>query len=312
MRRTARALSVAVLAGVVLGGGASAAFADPSAEVSPGTAQPGGDVSVSVSCDPVGQGAPETLEATSQAFDQGSVRLTHVPAADDDVSGPEYRGTARLAATAADAAGDTGPVTAPGAGAEADTVGPDTVPEPTGLDPTGADVAVPDPTGTDRAAPDAAGTGRGAPDAAGGAPAWTVGGTCPAAPGEQGQPWNTTFTVARGDHHADAGEAGVTGASCPKPRPKAGADAAVPAPTWTPDPGHGSCVPTPVPVPVPPTAPDHRSSSTPAPVQRGVEAGGGGAFTPSVPALATGAALIAAALGGAVYRLRGKGVRRNG
>ena len=101
MRRTARALSVAVLAGAVLGGGASAALADPSAEVSPGTARPGGDVSLSVSCDPVGQAAaPDSVEATSRAFDQGSVRLTHVPAADDDVSGPEYRGTARLTASA--------------------------------------------------------------------------------------------------------------------------------------------------------------------------------------------------------------------
>ncbi|MEJ8671823.1 hypothetical protein WKI71_36275 [Streptomyces sp. MS1.AVA.1] len=37
MRRTARALSVAALAGVVLGFVASAAFAEPTAEVSPGS-----------------------------------------------------------------------------------------------------------------------------------------------------------------------------------------------------------------------------------------------------------------------------------
>ncbi|MEU6534686.1 hypothetical protein [Streptomyces sp. NPDC047000] len=374
MRRTARALSMAVLAGAVLGGGAPSAFADPSAEVSPGTVQPGGDVSVSVSCDPVGAGAPDTVEATSPAFDRGSVRLAHVAAADDDVSGPEYRGTARLTATAGEAAGGTG--TPPGAGAGAgagdrgaagaqadavgpdavgpdavgpdavgpDAVGPDAVPEPAGADMAGADTAVPDAvTGTDRAAAVPTATDGAAPDAVGG-PAWTVGGTCPGAPGEQGQPWNTTFTVADDDHRAagDAGEAGVTGspgvpeatgatvatgpaggtdASCPKPQPppqpkpksEPRADDAVPPPTWTPGPGQASCAPATAPVPAPSTAPGHRSTDTdtPAPVQRGVQAGGGGVFTPSVPALATGAALIAAALGGAVYRLRGRGMRRH-
>ncbi|MFF3919651.1 hypothetical protein ACFYZB_40770 [Streptomyces sp. NPDC001852] len=44
----------------------------------------------------------------------------------------------------------------------------------------------------------------------------------------------------------------------------------------------------------------------PATVQHGVEAGAGGSFTDSVPALAAGATLIAAACGGAGYRLYGR------
>ncbi|MGW7526130.1 hypothetical protein [Streptomyces sp. NPDC054783] len=41
-------------------------------------------------------------------------------------------------------------------------------------------------------------------------------------------------------------------------------------------------------------------------MQHGVEAGAGGSFTDSVPALAAGAALMAAACGGAGYRLYGR------
>jgi hypothetical protein len=97
MRRTARALSVAVLAGVAVGVAVPVAFADPAAEVSPSSVQPGGSVTVSVSCDPVSGTAPATIEATSQAFDEGAVLLQLVPGNDDTVSGPAYRGTARIA-----------------------------------------------------------------------------------------------------------------------------------------------------------------------------------------------------------------------
>ncbi|MGW1913069.1 hypothetical protein ACWCQS_20615 [Streptomyces sp. NPDC002076] len=41
-------------------------------------------------------------------------------------------------------------------------------------------------------------------------------------------------------------------------------------------------------------------------MQHGAEAGTGGSYTDSVPALAAGAALIAAACGGAGYRLYGR------
>jgi hypothetical protein len=118
MRRTARALSVAVLAGVALGGPAPVVRADPganpaakpgvnpAAEVSPATARPGGSVTVSVSCGPGRGPAPKTVEATSKAFAGGVVELRRVPG--EDPAGPAYRGTARIAPAAEPGAGPAG------------------------------------------------------------------------------------------------------------------------------------------------------------------------------------------------------------
>ncbi|WP_262056656.1 hypothetical protein [Streptomyces sp. STR69] len=96
MRRTALALSVVALVGVVGGAAAPALAADPGAQVSPSTAQAGGSVTVSVSCEVIGGIAPETLDASSQAFDDGTVQLRRVPGDDDRVAGAAYRGTARI------------------------------------------------------------------------------------------------------------------------------------------------------------------------------------------------------------------------
>ncbi|WP_329332808.1 hypothetical protein OG866_07965 [Streptomyces sp. NBC_00663] len=205
MRRTVRALSVAVLAGAVVGVGGSAALADPAAEVSPGSVEPGGSVTISVSCDPVTAAAPATIEATSQAFDEGTVQLQRVPGNDGAVTGAAYRGTARMGS-----AGDYGDDSA-----------------------------------------------------------WTVDGTCPGAAGAQGKPWSATFDVAGGSGSGDGG-GGRQG--CTEPRVE-------PCPTPS------------------------------APVQQGVHAGAGGAFTDSVPALVAGGVLIAGALGGAVYRVRRRSPR---
>ncbi|MFF4269349.1 hypothetical protein [Streptomyces sp. NPDC001536] len=141
MRRTARALSVAVLAGVAVGVAVPVAFADPAAEVSPSTVQPGASVTVSVTCGSTGGTAPATIEATSQAFEEGTAQLQLVPGNDAAVSGPAYRGTARTAS-------------AQDLDAGADAVGEDS--------------------------------------------AWTVDGTCPAAPGGQGKQWSATLTVTHG------------------------------------------------------------------------------------------------------------------
>ncbi|MDL2077075.1 hypothetical protein QNN03_11550 [Streptomyces sp. GXMU-J15] len=200
MRRTVRLLSALALGGVVLGFCASAAWSEPVAEVSPSTAQPGGSVTVSVRCDPTGGPAPATLDATSMAFEEGTVALHKVGDKDDRGGGPAYRGTARIASAAELEEGDS--------------LGPDT--------------------------------------------AWTVDGTCPAAPGGQGKQWSATFTVAKGGHTGHP------------PRPCA--------------------------------TQSHRESCPPAVIQ-GVHAGEGGAFTDSVPALIAGGTLIAAAAGGAGYRL---------
>ncbi|MES5818958.1 hypothetical protein [Streptomyces sp. RG80] len=204
MRRTARALSVAVVAGVAVGVAVPVAFADPAAEVSPSSAHPGGSVTVSVTCDSSGGTAPTSIEATSQAFDEEAVALQLVPGNAGAVSGPAYRGTARIASA--------------------------------------QDL-------------------EGGPEGVGDDSAWTVDGTCPAAPGGQGKQWSATFTVTNG---------GGESHSCTEPRTE---------------------------------------QCSPAPVQRGVRAGQGGAFTGSVPALVTGGLLIAGALGAAGYRVRRKGPR---
>lgn len=205
MRRRARVLSAAVLAGAVLGVAAPVAYADPAAEVVPHEAAPGETVTISVSCDPTGGSAPENIDAGSQAFEQGTVKLQRIPGNDDPAGGPSYQGTARIA-PAADF--ETGP------------------------------------------------------DAAGGSTEWGVDGVCPAPPGAEQKQWSATFTVNLGGHH-----------------------------------------PTQHPTDQPTHQPTHHDTHRPAPVQRGVHAGSGGAFTDSVPAMVAGGLLIVGALGGAVHRL---------
>ncbi|MFJ1962382.1 hypothetical protein [Streptomyces massasporeus] len=225
MRRSLHALSVAVLAGSALVGFAPAVFAEPAAEVSPATVQPGGTLTVSVSCDPTGGPPPDTVDATSQAFDEGTVPLQRVTGNDDEVSGPAYRGTARIA-SAENFEGD--------------------------------------------------------PDAPGEDSAWSVEGTCPAAPGGEGATWSATFTVAHG-----------SGPHKPSHKP-----------THEPpyDPTHP---PTHKPCPEPSHHREsHHTECGGPPVQRGVRAGDGGAFTDSVPALVAGGVLIAGAFGAAAHRLR--------
>ncbi|WP_069760378.1 hypothetical protein [Streptomyces sp. LUP47B] len=223
MRRTARlrALSVVLpVLGITLGVAPPNAFAEPAAEVSPSSVQPGGSVTVSVSCDPGTGTPPATVDATSEAFETGTVRLQLVPGNDDKASGPAYSGTARIAADQELQEGAGG-------------VGPDS--------------------------------------------AWTVDGTCPTADRAPGQAWSATFTVTRG---------AATGSShrpCTEPRTEPRAE----------------------PSTEPRTEPRTESCDT-AVVQRPVHAGQGGSFTDSVPALATGALLIAGAAAGAVYRLRRK------
>ncbi|MFJ4534850.1 hypothetical protein ACIP39_02550 [Streptomyces tibetensis] len=219
MRRSLYALSVSVLAGSALVGFAPAEFSEPAAEVSPATVQPGGTLTVSVSCDPTDGPPPDSIDATSQAFDEGTVPLQLVTGNDDEVSGPAYRGTA-LISSAESFEGD--------------------------------------------------------PDAQGEDSAWTVDGTCPAAPGGEGTPWSATFTVTHG-----------SAPHKPSHRP-------------THPPTHEPC----------PEPPHHRepqhTECEPAAVQRGVRAGDGGAFTDSVPAMVAGGVLIAGAFGAAAHRLRNR------
>jgi hypothetical protein len=96
VRRSARALSAAVLAGAALGVAVPLAHAEPAGEVSPESVSPGGSVTVSVTCDPTGGPAPGTIDAVSQAFEAGTVQLRLVSGG-DAAAGPTYSGTARIA-----------------------------------------------------------------------------------------------------------------------------------------------------------------------------------------------------------------------
>ncbi|MFF1450075.1 hypothetical protein ACFVYF_18330 [Streptomyces sp. NPDC058274] len=282
MRRTARVLFATALAGAVVGGTASTAFADPAAEVSPRTVAPGGTVTVSVSCDTAGGTPPEYIDATSQGFEDGKVRLHRVAGTDDSAAGAAYSGTARIPAagsadrsdgagndsndgrsTAETGAGDTGAsgdgAAVPGAvepsdAGGADSVGPDSVgPDSVGPDSVETDAAVPDSLGAD-----GGGHGDVGPDAVGADGEWDVDGACPGGAGGKEKQWSASYSVSRdgtGSHETanpghDTGEHPVVGA------------------------------------------------------QRGVHAGEGGTFTDSLPALITGSVLIAGAVGAAVYRLR--------
>ncbi|WAU86508.1 hypothetical protein O1Q96_32850 [Streptomyces sp. Qhu-G9] len=112
MRRTARVLSATALTALSLGTAAAAAAANPAAEVSPRTVAPGGTVTVSVSCEPTGGPPPETIDATSQAFEHGTVQLHEAQGGADGgpeggpegkggpAGGPAYSGTARIAPAA--------------------------------------------------------------------------------------------------------------------------------------------------------------------------------------------------------------------
>ncbi|MGW2834481.1 hypothetical protein [Streptomyces sp. NPDC001286] len=290
MRRTARVLSAAALAGAAVGLPATAAFADPASEVSPGTASPGGTVTVSVSCESTGGEAPATMAATSQAFDEGTVQLRRVAGNDERAAGVTYRGTARIASATELQDGGPAPLgpdtAAPDAAAPEDTaipdaLGPDSVspdaadPDAVGPDQVPTDAVGPDNVPPDAAAPDAVGpdsvpTNAVRPDsvppgAVTADSAWTVNGTCPAAPGGHGAAWSATFKVDLGTHGSrTCGEQQRTD-------------------------GCGT-----------------------APVQRGVRAGEGGTFTDSVPALVAGGVLIAGALGAAAHRLRHRDSRADG
>ncbi|MFJ2256796.1 hypothetical protein ACIOKD_00400 [Streptomyces sp. NPDC087844] len=206
LSRTARALSATAFTTLVLGTAATAASADSGAEVSPRTVAPGGSVTLSVTCESTGGHPPESIDATSEAFEHGTVRLHRAghagrkedPAGmgdptemDDPVGVEDPAGT-----------GDEDPV-------GPDDVGPPAVEEPAGVgDPGGQD----DPankaeapggltySGTARIAP-AADFGEGGADGAGKGSEWRAEGVCPAAPGGRGKEWSASFTVSLGASH---------------------------------------------------------------------------------------------------------------
>ncbi|MET9357125.1 hypothetical protein ABZY14_29705 [Streptomyces sp. NPDC006617] len=311
MRRTARALSVAVLASAALGLSAGVGAADPgvppppadagepvvpppaddsaavpppsagqaAAQVSPADAGPGDTVTVSVSCGPTGGSAPASLDATSAAFEEGTVALRKVADDAGTASGPAYRGTARIAA-AEDFAAEL-----PAAG----TTDPGGAADPEGATDPGAATDSEPSAGTEGWAA----TG----DAAEAADDWTVDGACPdASGGEDGDPWSATMSVPE-ESGAGAGAGAAQPACRESAAPRAGTSA------------HGTpCAPTKPPCPEPTAS--RGAAATPgtscggATAEHGVRAGAGGTFGDSAPALVVGGVLIAGACGAAAHRLR--------
>ncbi|MFC9841753.1 hypothetical protein ACFWFF_05665 [Streptomyces sp. NPDC060223] len=229
MRRTARVLSATALAGAALGAAASAAYADPAAEVTPGSVEPGGTVTISVTCDAISGAPPDYIEATSQGFEEGKVQLRRVTGNDETAAGAAYSGTARIPADGNGESSGSGSGSSSGSGGG------------------GGDETYDDDGGGNDAV--------NRPESE-----WGVDGACPGASGGREKQWTASYTVARGNATA-----------------------------------HGT---------------GERPAS--APVQRGVQAGEGGAFTDSLPALITGGVLITGALGAAVYRLRTKDASADG
>ncbi|MEV8427701.1 hypothetical protein [Streptomyces chartreusis] len=348
MRRTVRALSVAALTGVALGAPASAASADPAAEVSPGTVAPGGSVTVSVTCDALDGSAPATLQATSQAFEEGTVELKRASGTDEKAAGPVYRGSARVPPAESfegdpDAAGaesdwtvdGTCPAAGGGEGKEwsatftvaresggAGSVGAGSDSDPTDstlTDSTLSDLNVSDSGGGKGS--DTGGKGESGGHQGGSGGGGTGGGhTCKdpesdwtgaekaepyAAESEAGKAepgWDgaetegtgglgATDTGELGEEGLDTGgtDTGGSGAGGTGGTDAGGTDASGVAPEW--DAGAGKKEP----------GADDCGGATD---QHGVQAGTGGTFTDSVPALVAGGVLIAGAFGGAAYRLR--------
>ncbi|WP_055493806.1 hypothetical protein [Streptomyces sp. TP-A0356] len=278
MRCRARVLSAAALAGAAVGALAAPASADPSADVSPRSVAPGGTVTISVSCDAMGGTLPDTIEAASQGFEEGKIRLRRVDGiggAGEGKAGVLYSGTAR-----APAAGSVGG----------------------GADPSGRDQE------------------------------WGIDGRCPVAPSGRDKVWNASFTVSRegsgrqgeGDGRQPAKQQGegdgrqqgetpgrLTGEG--QGRPPREDDGRQPGKQQGEGQGkqqgegqgkqqgenqgghqgkqQGES--------------QGRQDGERPPVgsQHGVNAGEGGAFNESVPALVTGCVLIAGAFGAAVHRV---------
>ncbi|WP_395571307.1 hypothetical protein [Streptomyces sp. BK79] len=275
MRRTARALSAAVLASASLGVVAGPASAGPDltpADVAPGT--------VSASCAPAGPAAgsvPSTRGAPSSAFAERTVALREGEGDAGTAAGPAARGAARIT-TADELEADpdaVGPESVPEEGGGG--VGPESVPEEGGGEP------VPDAVGPE-SVPDAV-----EPED----DAWTADGACPEASGEEGgeagDPWSATTAPRQGS--------GTAAPACPEPAaPHGGASA------------HGTPCTTKPPCPEPAAphggAPAQKEPCGGPAAEHGVRAGAGGAFSDSVPALVAGGVLMAGAFGAAAYRLR--------
>ncbi|MFI9340944.1 hypothetical protein ACIG0D_06695 [Streptomyces sp. NPDC052773] len=323
-------MSVVVLAGSAVGGGAAGALAEPAAEVSPSQAAPGATVTVSVTCDPLGGAAPDTIEATSMAFEDGLAELRLVSGKDDKTSPAVYRGTARIAlpedfedgeSVGGEPVGDepvgdesvtgeeAGDVPPPGEDSASEpAAGEPEAEEPVVEEPVAEEPVVDEPASGEPASGEDPANGPATDEDATDADATDADATLADTAGEDGAVEDTTAG------HATAKDSAWTvDGTCPA---ASGAEGKPWSATFTvPASGSGGreggsdgsgggssgAVHSATPCP----DPKDPGCGT-AVVQRGVRAGAGGAFGVSVPALVVGGLLIAGALGAAAHRLYGK------
>ncbi|MFI0502948.1 hypothetical protein ACH3WN_08770 [Streptomyces albogriseolus] len=275
MRRTARALSVAAVAGTVLGALAPAA----SAVTAPGSV--GAWTSPSPCASPTaGHGRPG----------HASRGATPSPVAPDAHEAEEYRSETLVEEfTEADLYGATSLETAEGLAPE----------EPAESDPLAPELAQEPPAGLEELIPDAGAEERAGVLGAEGAPGTTAdpGAAGPGSPDPGAADPYGTDPYAADPYAVDPGA--MDHKAAPRTAADPGAGGPEAAPLWT-------APPTTSPSATHKPAPSHRPTSTPCPsppAHQGVQAGGGGAFTDSVPAQVAGGLLIAGAFGAGVHRL---------
>ncbi|MFC8437945.1 hypothetical protein ACFUJT_07075 [Streptomyces griseoincarnatus] len=282
MRRTARALSVAAVAGTVLGAlaptasaltapGSVGAWASPSPCASPTAGhERQGHASRSATPTPAAPGAHEVEEYTSETLVE------------------EFTEADLYGATSLDSAEGL----APEEPAQSDPLAPELAEEP----PAGLEELIPDAGAEERA---------GVPG-----PEGTPGtAQVPGVTDPYGTDPGATDPYAADPYAADPGamdhKAPPRTATDPGTGPASDPEA---APLWT-APPKPTTSPTASHTPTPthkPTTPTHKPTSTPCPsptAHQGVQAGGGGAFTDSVPAQVAGGLLMAGAFGAGAHRL---------
>ncbi|MER6689181.1 hypothetical protein [Streptomyces minutiscleroticus] len=287
------------------------------------TVPPGGTVTVSVTCAPAGGPAPDTVEARSQAFEKGTAELRRVPGADAGSGEPDHEDAG--AEDPVEPEDGEEAVEPGGPGGEEEIVEP----PPSGA---GGDGAEPGGPGQDGESADVPylDTGSGADDEMPVEPPLPGGEAGPGNRGGGGDGGNGAGAAGPsypGDDGKPAADRARTGTGRAAPAPGGGDAAGRPAYRGTARVAsagkgdaasgeqrvEGAC-------PGTPDKPGERWSAAftvshdggpgtgdDAGPRQGAQAGGGGAFTDSVPAQIAGGLLIAWALGSAVHRLCRRG-----
>ncbi|MFH9070738.1 hypothetical protein [Streptomyces alboflavus] len=299
------ALTLTTAALCTLAAAPSAYAGDATAEVTPTHLAPGEQITVSVSCPDTGGTPPQTMTASSQAFEQGSVQLHRVQTGQGLPDERQHEQADPYGLTDPQGTDPQGlePDSEPGLEPDLGTMPGEEFDPGTGTDMgSGTDMGAGTGTGTDTGVGDEAGIRGDAENAANGDAA---------ANGDDGANGDD---AGNHDDGANSGGAGVAYQGTARIAAAAsfeggGPNAVGPESQWAVD---GACHDDgrwKATFTVTRTAhtPTHRPTHTPthtAPAAHGVHAGRDGGFTDSPAALAAGGLLVSGALGAAVHRLR--------